>query len=263
MALRRQGTALLLSSHALFHVDLFCKRTLWLHQGHVRANGDTHRVLPAYQEFLDLQSAPAEAPSHGDSAEPTGEPSGLAGAGLVTKGHALNVDDHATSLPSAPDPTLVQMIRAVVTLDGKQDTEMSGPSGGSTLRVGFDIQASAAEPSPRAAVVISAENGRIIGSTLSPPGLFRLAPADEAQRGTRMAHGPSRLQGQLCFELPNLPLNKGRYRVGVYLLCSEAHFVYAWSDPHVHINLEHPGVHQGPWLMPGTWSVQTPTHNPG
>jgi lipopolysaccharide transport system ATP-binding protein len=105
----------------------------------------------------------------------------------------------------------------------------------------MDIQASPEEPSPRAAVVISSDSGRIIGTSVSPPGLFTPAGSDG--------------RGSLAFRLPELPLNHGRYRVGVYLLCSMARFVYVWSDPHVHIQVGHQGPHQGPWIIPGQWSA--------
>ena len=62
MQLREQGTALLLCSHALFHVDLFCERTLWLEKGGLRDSGPTGVILqcatpasdhrqPRYQGF--------------------------------------------------------------------------------------------------------------------------------------------------------------------------------------------------------------------
>ena len=53
MQLRENGTSLLLCSHALFHVDLFCERCLWLEQGRIREFGPTSAVLPRYQEYLD------------------------------------------------------------------------------------------------------------------------------------------------------------------------------------------------------------------
>ena len=96
-----------------------------------------------------------------------------------------------------------------------------------------------ANRSVKSAAWVSTDSGRIIGTNISPPGVVR--STDPA--------GHSRIR----FQMPHLALNQGRYRVGVYLLCHQARYVYDWSDPHAHINLQHEGAHQGPWLMPGQW----------
>ena len=255
MALRERGTALLLSSHALFHVDLFCQRTLWLHQGHVRAWGDTKVVVPQYQDFLDqLASSPAEAGApHSDSAAASTATSPAAGkdadppqAGSANASHAALTSADAPeqerrTLVQAAQADLARLLSATVELDAQQAATMSGQGGHSVLQARLHIQASPEEPSPRAAVVISSDSGRIIGTSVSPPGLFT---AQDSQG-----------RGQLCFSLSDLPLNQGRYRVGVYLLCAQARYVYVWSDPHVHIEVGHQGPHQGPWLIPGQWSA--------
>ncbi len=217
MQLREKGTALLLCSHALFHVDLFCQRTLWLHHGQVRAWGDTKAVLPQYQEFMDA------AATANDGGNPSSIQGGADGQGFE----------------KAARPELVRLLSATVALDENTGTELHGIAHESVLEVFFEIQVSTDEPQPRAAVVISTESGRIIGTSISPPGV--LYSADPL--------GHCRAQ----FRMPQLALNQGRYRVGVYLLCHQARYVYDWSDPHAHINLQHQGPHQGPWLMPGQW----------
>ena len=95
-------------------------------------------------------------------------------------------------------------------------------------------------------MVISSDSGKIIGSTISAPGTIQSTDAK--------GHASVR------FHLPRLPLNKGRYRVGVYLLCHNGRYVYEWADPFAHITLSAQGSHQGPWLMPGEWqAVPEPT----
>lgn len=253
MALRESGTALLLSSHALFHVDLFCQHTLWLHQGRMRAWGPTTRVLPGYQEFLDLQAqqpAPAQGKSP-DSRHSTGpavaqsngsdQQSAAPASGLPDSTDSIKDTDISPSvLTQAPDPALAQLKRAAFRLDGQTGESLSASGGESTLEVTFDIQASVTEPSPRAAVVLSSDSGKIIGTTVSPVGAFS-GGLDRA--------------GTLVCRISPLPLNRGRYRIGIYLLDAQGRFVYAWSDPHGHVLVEHTGPHQGPWLVPGHWQT--------
>jgi len=224
MALRERGTALLLSSHALFHVDLFCMRTLWLHQGRIKAWGDTRRVLPQYQAFLDRQSGSAET---GAAAE-TGVSETAPPAGGVLGEFTAAAAEHA------------RLIRATVRANGQAGPELELQSCQGMLDVEFEIQASEHEPAPRPAVVLSSETGFILGSTLAPQNSFVGRPGHWA--------------GRLTFQWRTPELNRGRYRVGVYLLCAQGRYVYAWSDPHVHLNVHHSGPHQGAWLLGGNWS---------
>ncbi|MCA0327577.1 MAG: ATP-binding cassette domain-containing protein [Proteobacteria bacterium] len=220
MQLREQGTALLLCSHALFHVDLFCERTLWLDRGRMRQFGPTTSVVGTYQEFLDGLNRSAPTPAADRQADSTSEPLD----GLVT----------------AARPELVRLVRAEVRLDGVAGKELRGESGRSRLEVDVHLQVSEQEPQPRAAVVISSDTGKIIGSTFSPPGAIQ----------ARDAQG----HASIGFDLTDLPLNKGRYRVGVYLLCQQARYVYEWVDPFAHLELIGHGPYQGPWLTPGAWT---------
>lgn len=230
MQLREQGTALLLCSHALFHVDLFCERTLWLDKGALRDSGPTGILLPRYQEFLDAQNQggpmPAPKAPHVPSA-----------AGDLAQPEV--VSEPLEGLVSAQRPELVKLLKAQVTLDGVTGKELQGCSGQSDLTVDIFLQVSQQEPHPRAAVVLSSDSGKILGSTLSAAG--------DLQAANAQGHASIR------FHLPNLPLNKGRYRVGVYLLCENGRYVYEWLDPFAHIVLVAKGSHQGPWLMPGQW----------
>jgi len=149
------------------------------------------------------------------------------------------VSDHLEGLVSAQRPESVKLLKAQVALDGVTGKELQGHSGHSDLTVDIFVQVSQQEPTPRAAVVLSSDSGKIIGSTLSAAGVLQ---ATNAQ-----GHASIR------FHLPRLPLNKGRYRVGVYLLCENGRYVYEWVDPFAHISLVAQGSHQGPWLMPGQW----------
>lgn len=226
MQLRENGTSLLLCSHALFHVDLFCERCLWLEQGRIREFGPTNAVLPRYQEYLD-----------GANRQP-----GADTVSAVVQAHAES--DQTALAPTDVPPVqslaaVVRFIQVEVGLDGVIGTELRGHTGSSTLHVDAIVHTSEQEPHPLVAVVVSSESGKILGSGHCPAGTVQ---GDSAQG-----------HAQVRYTLSQLPLNKGRYRIGVYLLCQQGHFVYEWMDPIAHIELEHSGNHQGPWLLPGEW----------
>lgn len=210
MQLRDRGTSLLFCSHALFHIDLFCQRCIWLDQGRVRAEGATAEVLTSYQEFLDSNTN-------------TQKPS------------RINSGWH----DSTSRPDVAQLLRATVKLDGRTGKRLTGSTQASRLDLELEIQVSREEPQPRAALVISSESGRILGTTIAPAGLVQAT--DEQGRC------------RIHFCLRQLPLNRGVYRVGVYLLCQQARYVYAWSDPHTLLDINHEGSHQGPWIVNGQW----------
>lgn len=216
MQLRENGTALLLCSHALFHVDLFCERCIWLDQGQIREFGPTSQVLPHYQEYLDSLNQ-------------------------LTDANAAQQPEQALAdkLLPASHPEQVRLHCAQARLDGIAGDELHGHSWQSCLEVEIALQVSQQEPQPRAAVVISTDSGKIIGSAFSEPGVIQ---ASDAQGNTR-----------IVFRLPHIPLNKGRYRIGAYLLCAHARYVYEWTDPFAYINLNAECNNQGPWLMPGQW----------
>lgn len=239
MQLRERGTALLLCSHTLFHVDLFCERSLWLDRGQIRAFGPTSVVVPRYQEYLDGMNGGSSVESvalAAAAAAATGKDEPELATQTATPGQEV-----MESLAGAQSPELVKLVRAEVSLDGVAGKELKGRSLQSRLVVDVHLQVSQEEPHPRAAVVISSDTGKIFGSTLSAPG------AVQAHDTLGNAH--------VRYELVDIPLNKGRYRVGIYVLSHDGRYVYEWVDPLVHIELASSSVHQGPWLMPGSWQA--------
>ena len=248
MQLRERGTALLLCSHTLFHVDLFCERCLWLDRGRLQAFGPTSVVVPRYQDYLDGMNG-------GASPEQMALAAAAAATAQAVEPGAQQAQEEAPvvaqtaepgeavmeNLAGARSPDLVKLVRAEVSLDGVAGKELKGRSLQSRLVVDVHLQVSQDEPHPRAAVVISSDTGKIIGSTFSSTG------AVQAQDTLGNAH--------VRYELADIPLNKGRYRIGVYLLSHDGRYVYEWVDPFAHIELVSGTVHQGPWLMPGVWQA--------
>ena len=242
MQLRERGTALLLCSHAMFHVDLFCERTMWLHKGAIRDFGNTTYVLPKYQEFLDSH--------HYDAGHTASAVHGFGSDGVPTHKQEVQrqelvahspVDEEASAASSsALKPAVARLLKAQIFMDGVEGKELLGTSLQSTLGITVQLQVSLEEPHPRVAMVISSDSGKIIGSSICEP--YAIVSQDPAGHAS------------ISFSLSQIPLNKGRYRIGIYLMAHDGRYVYEWMDPYAHIELTHTGVHQGPWLLPGEWS---------
>lgn len=222
MAIKERGATVLFCSHMLYHIEVFCDQALWLHQGHMKAFGEVSKVLSSYQAFLDNLAQPnADSLPVGVSQEPAQE---LAQAAL--HGHAR-----------------IQSIS--VSLDGTTGKELFGTSGVSTLQMQVLFASDPLLPSPTAALVISSDSGRILATHIG---------ATQHLVMQRNAQG----EGVATVQINHIPLSKGRYRVGAYLMCEKGVHVYEWIDPAAHIQLNREGHDQGFFVLEGSWSSRKP-----
>ena len=225
MQIKERGATVLFCSHTLYHIEVFCDQAMWIHQGRVQAHGPVSGVLSRYQEFLDEQSQPAApAPAHHGSEASPPAPSPL----------------EAASPPVASHPEGHARIRSVtVLLDGHKGQELYGTSGVSCLEMSLAFSSDPQLPAPSAALVISSDGGRILATNISQGTLFERNAAGE---------------GVAQIRVPRLPMNKGRYRIGAYLMCENGVHIYQWIDPVAHVQLHRDGHDQGYWTLPGEWS---------
>jgi lipopolysaccharide transport system ATP-binding protein len=224
MQIKERGATVLFCSHTLFHVEVFCDKALWIHQGQVQAYGQVSQVLGRYQEFLDgLNDPVADKPA------------------VATESDAAPLSGSETSAPVPVAPGAARITAVRVKLDEQQGDELYGESGVSTLRMEIDFASDPGLPAPTAALVISSDAGRILATH------FSLASGIGLQRD---AHG----RGTAVIEVSRLPLNKGRFRVGAYVLCERGVHVYQWIDPVAHLNLHRDSHDQGYFMLAGNWS---------
>ncbi len=244
MKIKERGATVLFCSHTLYHVEVFCDRAMWLHQGRVQKLGPVSQVLSSYQEFLDSLTDPVQ-PAIASSTPDT-SPLSLAKADAAASEAAdasLQTGAASESLtPTASPPTGHARIESVsVGLDGHQGQELFGVSGVSCLTMRIDFRSDPAQPAPSAALVLSSESGRILATHLACARGHVFA-RDEQGSGS----------AEICLE--NIPLNKGRFRVGAYLMCERGIHVYQWIDPVAYIQLHHDGSDQGYFLIEAKWS---------
>lgn len=222
MAIKERGATVLFCSHMLYHIEVFCDKALWLHQGHIKAFGEVSQVLSNYQAFLDnLSHPPTDSLPVGLQQE---IPQELASTAL--HGHAR-----------------IQSIS--VSLDGTTGKELYGTSGVSRLQLQVQFASDPQLPSPTAALVISSDSGRILATHIG---------ATQNLDMQRNAQG----EGVATVQINNMPFSKGRYRVGAYLMCEKGVHVYEWIDPAAHIQLHREGHDQGFFVLEGSWSSHKP-----
>jgi lipopolysaccharide transport system ATP-binding protein len=201
-----------------------------LHRGQVQKMGAVSEVLRPYQEFIDAYTVDANAqPMALTAAQPESATAEVTAAAAVPP----------TPPPGPKGTARIQSVR--VWLDGQEGTELNGTSLVSRLQVDIGFASDPALPTPTAALVLSSESGKILGSCISHT---------QGVVFDRDAHGTG--VGRITIE--RVPLNKGRYRVGAYLLCERGFHAYEMADPAAHITLAHPGAEQGTQLLNGTWS---------
>lgn len=223
--IRASGATIIFCSHALYHIECFCDQALWLHEGRVKEYGPVDSVLTRYRDFLE-GGVPAQE-------------SALAPAESVE----ADVSMPGLTDPGAAPPAEITAVRVVC--DDREGQELSATSGRSTLAVEIEYRINGQLPPPAAAVAFSSETGRVLGTHFSLAQGARL----QADRSGR---------GRIRYTCPELPLNRGRYRIGVYLTCERGEHVYHWLDPVAHLNVERPTRDIGYFVFPGRWKPLEP-----
>lgn len=190
MELKEGGTAILFCSHALYQVEAFCDRVLWLEQGRPVMVGRPQEVVPRYARFLTEGKMPASETS--------------AEVALTAP------------LPARPSASVVGHARFTlveVAVDGTPGRKLRLRPGANTLTVRMRFDSDPALPPP------------VLGVTLDYGTLLAVTCAVSRSDGVvieRDALG----RGEVTLTFPRLALRKGEYQVGVYLGCENAVHIY-------------------------------------
>ena len=136
LGLRDSGTTIFFCSHSMYQIESLCTRALWLDHGQVRMVGVPAEVTAAYQEHLDLLSAPPPPADASQSAMPV----------VTSPGHAR--------------------IRSLdLACDGVHGTSLQAMSGRSDIDITIGFESDPGLPTPNAAVTLNAADGRILASS--------------------------------------------------------------------------------------------------
>lgn len=63
MEMRDAGKTILFCSHSLFQVESLCARAIWIDKGKIMMDGNSAKVVSAYQTFLDEKASNTENPT--------------------------------------------------------------------------------------------------------------------------------------------------------------------------------------------------------
>ena len=137
LAMKERGVTILFCSHALYQVEAFCNRVLWLHGGRVRALGEPHEVVRQYDMFVAgemRQEAAAEAPEQ---------------------------------VPVTNTPGHARITRVRVGADGQVGTHLNIHPGESTVRIDIEFDSDPALPAPSAGVTIDLPIGMAVSCAVA------------------------------------------------------------------------------------------------
>lgn len=233
-AMKERGTTILFCSHALYQVEAFCTRVMWLNEGRLMAIGQPHEVVRKYDLFLAGPAAAplplAVIPEFATELSPENEASAT----------PLAAADTAV-VPVSSTPGFARIRQARVGVDGVWgDKVLALRPNESTLSIAIEFDSDPNLPAPTVGITLDLPNGMALTCAV--------ARTDKAvlQRDAS-GHGTARI------DFPRIALRKGQYHVGVYLGHENAVHIYdsALSIAVLQVNDPHP--EPGLVTLPHRW----------
>ncbi len=208
MRLKEKGATILFCSHSVYQIEALCTRALWLEKGVVQLIGDPATVVARYQNFLDLDSAPAAA----------GEDQSLAPASSGT----------------------ARILGVQTQVDETIGNSLTVRSSEQTLAVTMGFASDPQLPPPVVAISIHSADGRWIASSSTQADKLVL---DRDTSG----------RGSATIEFPKIPLLKGEYFIGAYLLSEDGIHVYDGAANVATLHFSQQTLEQGVVTLPHGW----------
>jgi lipopolysaccharide transport system ATP-binding protein len=242
LGIKERGASILFCSHVLFHIDVFCSRVLWLDAGRLVADGPPSQVLPRYQEFLDGVDEPSGSSKFLKLAANS---EALAGQPEIPSSDALPPEGRNTASVKKSE-SHAKLINVSLSVDGVEGSVVEGFSRDSSLELHVRFFCDLVRPAPTLAIVVSSAQGRILATCSS---LTQHIELNRDARGLGFAR----------FVCPGLPLKKGTYRIGIYLMCELGIHVYEWVDPFAMLEVQQRDIEQGYFVLNGEWTSEAPS----
>ncbi len=211
MQLKAKGATILFCSHSIYQIEALCTRALWLDKGTVQMIGDPSSVAARYQNFLDMDAAPADSePDRGYIPSPTGT---------------------------------ARILATQLSVDGNPGSSLSVRSHEQSVAIAVGFASDPALPAPVVGLMVHSADGRVIASSSTQADGIVLV-RDEAGRGLAQ------------LEFPQIPLLKGEYYVGVYLLSEDGIHVYDGAPSIGTLHFSQSSLEQGVVSLAHHWQYQ-------
>ena len=245
LAMKERGTTILFCSHALYQVEAFCDRVLWLHEGKSMALGPSHAVVRDYTLFLAGGSAAASDPAAPVVAAPAEEtPAARAAAVAASDAEPAAAEPlAATPQPGTATPGHARIRRVVTSLDGAVSTRLQMTPGQGTLHVTIEFDSDPALPMPTAGMTFELANTMILSSVVSRTDKVMLE---------RDAQG----RGTATIEFGPLALRKGDYYIGAYLGNENAIHLYSEAPRIALLSVSDARPEPGLVDLPHQWRIR-------
>lgn len=230
MAMKERGKTIIFCSHSLYQVEMISTRAVWLEQGEVMASGAPADVIPQYQAFLDRHSGiePAQESMAPDVSEAAEE-------------NSNSVQEVESEVASSQKEARLVAVNAH-TGNGSAQRQLDITSCETSLYLDIEFHSKLPPGKVRVAAAIHGDGGQLVTSC------GNWAQQIDPQQNERG-------QGYIRLHFPQLPLLKGRYRVGVLLFCDRGVFLYDEVDPVVELQVTQPHQERGLVMLPHRWSV--------
>ena len=240
VAMKERGTTILFCSHALYQVEAFCSRVMWLNEGRLMAIGQPHDVVRKYDLFLagPVQSV---APPVAMAVSAVLPPESVIGDALL-----LEIDPQPQPAPAAQTvltstPGFARIRRARVGVDGLWDVPtFTVLPGESHLSIAIEFDSDPHLPAPTAGITLDLPNGLALTCAV--------ARTDKA-----LLQRDSSGNGTARIDFPRIALRKGQYHVGVYLGHEDAVHIYDSALSIAILQVSDPHPEPGLVTLPHRW----------
>jgi len=228
MKFKESGKTILFCSHSMFHIEAICDKTIWLEKGRVKMEGSPDIVVNAYK--MDIKALTSSLPElHKSTPAPM----------LDEEFHPVDHQEKDAEVP--PNKNLASFEKIRVFADNEEGKKLQIINNQTRLSVEASYYSDKSVAIAQLAVAIHDENDHIITSVCT---LMDDVELHRDENG--LTH--------VKLDYPKIALLKGRYYLGVYLMCERCIMVYEDAIRFAELNVQQSGRELGVVSLPHHWS---------
>jgi len=228
MQFKDSGKTILFCSHSMFHIESICDRTIWLENGKVKMEGSPDIVVNAYK--MDIKARTSSLP---ELHKPTPAPM------LDEEFHM--VEHPVEELATPQNAKLATFDKIRVYADNVEGKKLSLFNNQTNLSIEASYHSDPSIEVAQLAIAIHDENDHVVTSVCTLMDNVELCRDDKGYTHIKL-------------DYPDIALLKGRYYLGVYLMCERCIMVYDEAIRYVELNVQQSGRELGVVSLPHRWS---------